>query len=130
PAPPTARRTARISVKYYSMKLADRGGPSIVAPTDNDPIEVSSNSDSEFKPTDTLGNLGEEDHEENPEEEQEEDSGEEMEENAEEEVEEEEVEEEYSDEDEYDQIYFEDYFELAPFNSSDESNAGPPPANH
>ncbi|MED6113185.1 hypothetical protein PIB30_068516 [Stylosanthes scabra] len=42
PAPLTARRTARISVKYYSMKLADRGGPSNVAPVDNDPIEVSS----------------------------------------------------------------------------------------
>ncbi|MED6109418.1 hypothetical protein PIB30_033394 [Stylosanthes scabra] len=31
PAPPTAKRTARISMKYYSMKLADRDGPSNAA---------------------------------------------------------------------------------------------------
>ncbi|MED6210016.1 hypothetical protein PIB30_060127 [Stylosanthes scabra] len=33
PAPATAKRTARMSVKSYSMKLTNRGGPSNVAPT-------------------------------------------------------------------------------------------------
>ncbi|MED6116262.1 hypothetical protein PIB30_098481 [Stylosanthes scabra] len=43
PTPPTARRTARISVKNYCKKLAERDGPSTTAK--NAPIEI--NSDSE-----------------------------------------------------------------------------------
>ncbi|MED6158811.1 hypothetical protein PIB30_036224 [Stylosanthes scabra] len=83
PVPPTTRRTARISVKYYSMKLADMGGPFNVAPADNDPIEVSSDSESELKPEDTIKNLVE--MEEEPEEDPEEDPGEDPEEDLEEE---------------------------------------------
>ncbi|MED6201714.1 hypothetical protein PIB30_097828 [Stylosanthes scabra] len=61
------------------MKLADRGGRSNVAPEDNDPIEVSSDSESELKPEDTIINLVEI-GEEHPEEEWEEDPEEEIEE--------------------------------------------------
>ncbi|MED6225235.1 hypothetical protein PIB30_091731, partial [Stylosanthes scabra] len=60
------------------MKHVDRGGPSNIAPVDNDPIEVSSDSESELKPKDTIKNLVEmeeepkEDPEKDPEEEPEE----------------------------------------------------------
>ncbi|MED6175999.1 hypothetical protein PIB30_083696 [Stylosanthes scabra] len=118
PSPPTTRRTTRISMKYYSMKLADRGGPSNVAPVDNDPIEVSSDSESELKPENAIRNLVE--IEEEPEEEPEEDPEEDP---------EEELEEENQGEEQSDEIYFANYFELAPANSSDESCTGPPPAN-
>ncbi|MED6186948.1 hypothetical protein PIB30_071642 [Stylosanthes scabra] len=104
PAPPTTRRTARIFVKYYSMKLADRGGPSNVAPVDNDPIKISSDSESELKPEDTIRNLVE--IEEEPEKDPEEDP-------------EEEPKEENQGEAQSDEIYFANYFELAPANRSD-----------
>ncbi|MED6224574.1 hypothetical protein PIB30_085403 [Stylosanthes scabra] len=118
PTPPTTRRTAWISVKYYSMNLADRGGPSNVALVDKDPIELSSDSQLELKPEDTIKNLVEVEKE--PEEEPEEDPEEDP---------EEEPEEENQGEEQIDEIYFANFFELAPANSSNESCTGPPPAN-
>ncbi|MED6224575.1 hypothetical protein PIB30_085404 [Stylosanthes scabra] len=113
PTPPSTRRTARISVKYYSMKHSDSGGPSNVAPVDNNPIEVNSDFESELKPEHTIRNLVEmeepkEDPEEDPEEEPEEGN---------------------QGDEKSDEIYFANYFELAPANSSNESCTGPPPAN-
>ncbi|MED6221885.1 hypothetical protein PIB30_059112 [Stylosanthes scabra] len=130
PAPPIARRTARISVKYYSMKLVDRDGPSLA--TNHTPIEIDSDSEEEDPEEDP-----EEDSEEERKNEQEEEEdpkmdleGEQKEEEAIEGVQEEEAGEQNSDDDEYDQIYFEDYFELAPSASSDESSTGSPPTNN
>ncbi|MED6112376.1 hypothetical protein PIB30_061168 [Stylosanthes scabra] len=108
-APPTARRTARISVKYYSMKLAERDGPSNAA--NNAPIEIHID-------------LEEEDPEIDPEEQEANLEGE-M-----EEVEEEKVEVHHYDDDECEQMYIENYFEFAPAASSDESSAGPPPTSN
>ncbi|MED6153248.1 hypothetical protein PIB30_100054, partial [Stylosanthes scabra] len=83
PAPPSARRTARISVKYYSMNLAERDGPSSIPPTNYSPIEIDSDSEIEAQPEDTNVELV--DMEEEPEEESEEDPEEDPEEEPEEE---------------------------------------------
>ncbi|MED6171756.1 hypothetical protein PIB30_043725 [Stylosanthes scabra] len=53
-APDTTRKTARISVKNYSMRLANRGGPSIVSPITNTPIKISSDSETGSKPEDIV----------------------------------------------------------------------------
>ncbi|MED6137817.1 hypothetical protein PIB30_068589 [Stylosanthes scabra] len=54
---PTARRTARIFVKYYSMRLANKGGPSNVTPTNYDPIEIGSDFETESQLEDTDNEL-------------------------------------------------------------------------
>ncbi|MED6149645.1 hypothetical protein PIB30_064533 [Stylosanthes scabra] len=53
PAPPIAKRTARISVKYYSKKLAERDGLSNAV--NKAPIEIDSDSEEEDPEMDPEG---------------------------------------------------------------------------
>ncbi|MED6108338.1 hypothetical protein PIB30_022928 [Stylosanthes scabra] len=69
PAPRTAKMTAGMSVKYYRKQLTDRDGPSNTAPANPDPIDVSSDSETEAGQEDRKeeGVNIEEDQEEDPE---------------------------------------------------------------
>ncbi|MED6225035.1 hypothetical protein PIB30_089923 [Stylosanthes scabra] len=58
PAPPTARKTTRISMKYYSKKLAEKDGPSTAS--NNAPIEIDSDSEEEEPKMDPMDEQHEE----------------------------------------------------------------------
>ncbi|MED6196365.1 hypothetical protein PIB30_046774 [Stylosanthes scabra] len=62
-APVTAKRTARMFVKYYSMRLANMGGLSNVTQPSHTPIEIISDSETNSKPKDTIQGMSEEQQE-------------------------------------------------------------------